>query len=372
MKYGVVSLAAAFALCAGPAFALQNVANTSQKGSLLIFPLVTVDPTNGSDTLIEITNDATSPVRVYCTYVNEKKGRVHFDFDLTGKATASWDVNTLAGDGVAPAAFPVTGNFNVSGNPAGNGYSGELNCFAVDAGDNNQISFNNLSGTATVLALADTDGRQTRQAFRYSAWAFIARGTGGLPAANNIIMGTPGTLALTGANDGKSYDACPWYNVATIMPNGAPLGNLTTLDNDLSVVSCNQDLRQDWTPFLTKLQFTVWNSHENSFEGSYQCADSVQTVPLSAADNANLVVPSNFDYSVLQTPNARFQVMGVSSTQCPGSAVAGLLGVVSSSVSVGAPGLEDQEVASNTVGAGSISGFVLWDPAGTTPFTPKK
>jgi hypothetical protein len=155
MKYGVVCLAAAFALCAGPAFALQNVANTSQKGSLLIYPLVTIDPTNGSDTLIEITNDASSTVHVYCTYLNEKKGRAHFDFDLTGKATASWDVKTLQGDGVVPAAFPITGSFNVSGYPAGNGYNGELNCFAVDAGDKNQISFNNLSGTATVLALAD-------------------------------------------------------------------------------------------------------------------------------------------------------------------------------------------------------------------------
>ena len=37
------------ALCAGPALAAQNVANTSQQGSLLIFPLINVD--RGTTTL---------------------------------------------------------------------------------------------------------------------------------------------------------------------------------------------------------------------------------------------------------------------------------------------------------------------------------
>jgi hypothetical protein len=38
------------ALCARPALAWQNVANTSQKGSLLIFPLITIDRTDLSNT----------------------------------------------------------------------------------------------------------------------------------------------------------------------------------------------------------------------------------------------------------------------------------------------------------------------------------
>src|SRR5437868_4932586 len=77
------SIAALFV--AGSAFAAQNVANTSQKGSLLIWPLITVDQSNGAsgDTLIEISNDANVGVHVECEYVNERKGRVNFDFAMS-------------------------------------------------------------------------------------------------------------------------------------------------------------------------------------------------------------------------------------------------------------------------------------------------
>jgi hypothetical protein len=40
------------------------VANTSQKGSLLIFPLVTIGGEDTSNTLIEISNDQASSVQV--------------------------------------------------------------------------------------------------------------------------------------------------------------------------------------------------------------------------------------------------------------------------------------------------------------------
>ena len=104
-------LAAAF--CARPALAAQNVANTSQKGSLLIFPLIVTDPAildatitpilDASDTFIEVSNDETAPVHVECSYINEAKGRVDFDFTLTAKATASWEALSGAGIGAPPS-----------------------------------------------------------------------------------------------------------------------------------------------------------------------------------------------------------------------------------------------------------------------------
>src|ERR1700739_3981251 len=100
---GVMLLAAA--LFSGPVWAAQNVANTSQKGSLLIFPAIDVNPEDASNTLIEISNDQTTAVQVECYYVNEKKGRVDFDFLLTPKATASWEVLTGVGTIAAPG-FP--------------------------------------------------------------------------------------------------------------------------------------------------------------------------------------------------------------------------------------------------------------------------
>ena len=254
----------AAALCSGPAFAVQNVANTSQKGSLLIYPLINVATEDSSNTLIEISNDQALPVHVECFYVNERKDRVDFDFKLTAKATFSWEVLTGSGDIAAPL-FPSGGTF--PGNPA----RGELICFAVDAASANQIAFNHLTGTATVIALADTDATQTKQAFRYNPWSFIARDATGSPAADNTIQGTAGDLQLTGANDGRSYDGCPAYNIVNFMPNGATLNGVRTIDNDLSVVSCNQDLRQDFVLHFTKLKFTEWNVNENSFTGTYIC-----------------------------------------------------------------------------------------------------
>ena len=97
------AIAALFA--ASSAFAAQNVASTSQKGSLLIWPKISID--TNVDTIVEISNDSTVSVHVECKYVNEAKGRANFDFDLTGKATASWDVRTQAGDHVTPPPFPT-------------------------------------------------------------------------------------------------------------------------------------------------------------------------------------------------------------------------------------------------------------------------
>jgi len=349
--------------------AVQNVGNTSQKGSLLIFPAITVDRENSSNTLIEISNDQSTPVHVECYYVNERKGRVDFDFKLTGKATASWEVLTGSGDIAAPL-FPITGTF-VPGNAA----KGELICFAVDAGAQNQIAFNHLTGTATVVDVFDADAAQPRQAYRYNAWAFVARDTSGNPAADNVIQGTAGDLQLTGANDGKSYDGCPSYNIVNFQPNGARLNSVLTIDNDLVGVSCNQDLRQDFTLHLTKLKFTIWNVNENSFTGTYICADSVFSVAFGPLDRTPaLFNGSNFDFSVLRTDNARYQVKGVASTQCPGppaSEAVGLLGVATASLLIGTSTGEDAEVGSTTQGAGLEAGFVLWDPAGSIPFRHK-
>jgi hypothetical protein len=374
----------AAALCARPALAAQNVANTSQKGSLLILPLISVDPTDTTNTFIEVSNDETGPVHIECSYINEAKGRVDFDFKLTAKATASWDAATGAGLSAPP--FPTNGSYTpAAGFGSVNPNRGELVCFAIDAGGANQIAFNHLTGTATVVYSDDADAEQTKQAFRYNAWSFVARNKAGLPEADYVVQGTPGVLQLTGGLAG-TYDACPAYNIATFNPNAAtdPTGTITTQDNDLSVVSCNQDLRQDFVLHLTKLQFTVWNANENSFTGSYECIDSVQTVGLAADDNTTMVARSNFDSATLRTPNARFQVQGVASSQCKGQVpteTAGLLGVITSSIGISGgtgptpilvipndPASEDAELGSTTQTAGSQSGVVMWDPAaGTVP-----
>jgi hypothetical protein len=350
----VVTAISTLLLCGGTALAAQNVANTSQKGSLLIWPLINID---SAETLIEISNDANHTVKIECFYVNERKGRVDFDFHLTGKQTVSWTVGGRYGDQVAPAAFPLHGTFTggVNGYPVTNPYRGELICFATNTAVTAQIAWNHLTGTATVT---DSSG-----SFRYNAWSFVARNAAGLPERNNVRQGTPGRLDLTGAGAG-TYDACPFYNIANFMPNGGALDGIQSISNALTVVSCNQDLRQDYDLHLTKLHFWTWNSFENSFTGAYICVDSVNTVALGAG-NPYLVNGSNFDYSVLRTPNARLQVRGIASTQCPGSENAALLGVLASETNVG-------EVASTTHTAGAATGYVLWDLGLAPPFSKGK
>ena len=354
----------ATALFSSPVLAAKNVGNTSQKGSLLIFPAIDVNPEDASDTLIEISNDNILPVQLECYYVNERKDRVDFGFLLTPKATASWDVGT--GDGtINPPPFPSGGSF-----PTGNPNRGELICFAVDFAVANQVAFNHLTGTATVLHLDDSDAAEAYQALRYNAWAFAAEG-GYTPPNDYTIMGKPGDLLLTG-NGAGTYDACPLYNIASFMPGegaagyptGSRLDNVYTIDNDLSLVSCNQDLRQDFLLHLTKLQFTVWNSNENMYTGAYVCVDSVEKVGLGGEDAPlGFVASSNFSWPTLRTTNARLQVQGVASTQCSGSENAGLIGVLTSSVELGADigSGESAELGSTTQGAGAQSGFVLWD-----------
>lgn len=79
------------------------------------------------------------------------KGRTHFDFFLSPKATASWDVLTHSGSFSVPS-FPSDGLFKTFGGPDGNNV-GELICFAVDGPPKitTQVPFNYLSGSATVI-----------------------------------------------------------------------------------------------------------------------------------------------------------------------------------------------------------------------------
>lgn len=395
-KIGVL-LSLGMTLTAGSALAGWNVANTSQKGSILIFPHITVERHRGAETLVEISNDGLGSVHILCTYVNESKGRNTFDFTMTGKQTVSWTVGDRDGDGVTPGEWPKQDG----GYRPGSHYRGELICFAVDTGANNQIAFNHLTGKATVIYgegkkrdLTDLQRMPTdvKSAFQYNAWRFVARNMRGLPADPYTVQGEPGKIKLNGM--GGHYDGCPAYNTAEFMPNGAELGPVKTKENDLAVVSCNQDLRQDFDWHLTKLSFDVWNSREQSFHTSWVCVDSVNFVPLGykrwddehshnwhGERGAEVINPGNFEYKVIKTENARFAVKGVASTQCPRSENMGLLGVLMSSVRVGDDGkpvalaesqdyAPDSIIGNTTTGAGVTTGGILWDPH-TPPAHPK-
>jgi hypothetical protein len=339
------------ALVSTSAYAAQNVANTAQKGSLLVFPAI--DVTQGATTTIRISNDSNFFVSVKCYYVNETKFRNDFLFRLTPRQAIVFDAATGAADPFGSLQEFPTAVSNAF--PTGNPFRGELICFAVNGAGSAQISHNHLSGTATVAANGGS--------YEYNSWNFAARGV-----ARGDRIGTPGQLDLTG--QAGAYDACPAYNIIHFTPTGAPgapvpmpaQGN----NRRVSVSSCLQDLRQDFVRHFTKLQMNFWNSNEVKFTGAWECANSTESFLLSEID----VLPQNASFGVLGTQAAHVQIRGVASTQCnpPVSPVVtentGIL-AVSAEVAViaGEVVLEVplHGTTANHAGVSPVVGFVMWD-----------
>jgi hypothetical protein len=354
---GAFAIAIGVLLCGSSAFAAQNVGNTSQKGSLLIFPNIDVSP--GWDTIVRISNDANTGVDLTCYYINERKGRRDFHLRLTRKQPIWFSVKNHSGT-YPVAQFPTDGTF-VTPAYSPDPTKGALLCWATDTALATQISHNHLSGNATVVfgSGAEEDGG-LQVAYTYPSWNFTAR-----DVAAGAAVGTPGRLDLTGVSG--AYDACPSYLVGHFSPDGAEIstgsgaGTEFVSTSVLSVLSCNQDLRQDFILHLTKLKLEVWNEQEVKLTGAYECADSTKWLPLVTAD----VGGENFTYAVAQSNAAQLKVKGVASTQCPivagrateNSALVGTLWTVLFSEAT-----EDIAIVGTTLnGAGAQAGFILWD-----------
>jgi hypothetical protein len=238
------------------ASAAQNVANTSQKGSLLIWPaIVTVD---GFDTIIVIGNDNTAGTTIKCLWMDWWQSVWNFEFPIT----ANQPVWFKASDG--------------TGGPSSNGVNGfgyddigELKCFAISfpvdsSAPEQQIAWNHLYGSAIVF------NAEIGIAFEYPAWAFTARGN----VATGAAVGTPGQMLLTGGGAG-TYDACPAYLIYNFFAeDGNVTGETPGLFFDETILAlspCYQDLRQDRLPTCTKAKFDIWNENERKLTGTYHC-----------------------------------------------------------------------------------------------------
>jgi hypothetical protein len=349
---GAFAIALGVLLCGSSAFAAQNVGNTSQKGSLLIFPNIDVSP--GWDTIVRISNDANTGVDLTCYYINERKGRRDFHLRLTRKQPIWFSVKNHSGT-YPVAQFPTNGTFTAFG---ADPFRGALLCWATDAALSTQISHNHLSGNATVVVSEEEDTDQG--AYTYPSWNFTARNV-----AAGAAVGTPGRLDLTGV-DG-AYDACPSYLIGHFSPafaeveTGSGAGSELVFENALSVLSCNQDLRQDFIVHLTKLQLQVWNEQEVKLTGAHECADSTKWFELYEGTD---VGRENFHYDVVQSAAAQVKVRGIASTQCvlPGrpSENSGLVGVLLTGM-VSRITEDFALVGTPLNGAGAQAGFILWD-----------
>lgn len=333
MKKSLIMLLAICFVFTGVAWvwAAQNVANTSQKGSLLIFPKVEVS--DYSDTIIEINNDYWKPVDVKCYWVDQYQHIEDFMFVITANQPVWFSARTGQGTINAP---PFIGKL------------GELKCWAVDRAGENSISFNHLYGEATIFHY------DTKQSLGYNSWNFIARGVGlGHP------VGKGGEILLTGADGG--YDACPQYLVTDFVSTGSPFAldgkTVYGVDTDLTVVPCKQDLRQDRIPTYTKLKYDIWNEDEVKYTGAYQCIKCWFEGYLHHSQNGG----EKFTYEGLHTSKGRLRITGVASTVCvPPAKPSPLLGIVFKKFYFPCGSLVESATNTNTAGYDG-TGFILWD-----------
>jgi len=295
-----------------------RVTETNQLGSLLVFPkIVTENPVpyklhplkySDVDTVVSITNtSAHSAVRVKCMYVwqecaeyacleysgdvcvNYADGEVichcgppgnyhpceeEEDVELSGgKCEYEPNICVTYAWPTSDCAFTLTPRetywFSAdSGEGSGTelcefpGEQGELKCWAVDTNDN-QIRWNYLKGEAII---ADFD---FGLAGKYNAYGFQVRGV-----KNKGIPGTPGLLELNAAVPG--YDACPdklWFNIFATDQDHDSSYDLPgrPVANDITLIPCKQDLRQEGEPTVTKAIFEVWDENEGKLTGIDQC-----------------------------------------------------------------------------------------------------
>ena len=356
-KMALASLVVISVLLAGMLNSASAVtkANTTQKGSLLIFPKIQTakDPGSGTvavDTIIYLSNDSYDGVNLKCYWVDENQTMLDFTMELGP---------------YQPVAFYA------SDSSAGLMGKGQLLCWAVDADYNAQIQFNHLSGSALIQYTAPSgfDPSPVPSAVFYNAWAYKALKDPG-PAKG----GTVGLLPL----DGKTYDASPKYLLGHYTP-GETLSATLTLQAELTLTPCRQDLRQDRTPTCTKAKFDVWNENYVKFTGACQClADWYEGFLEKMGNDPSQKGPGlggdKFTAVKLQTFAARYRVEGVKSTFCnstkgcaQGSQVNSPLVGVLLYQSQFPDAIPDRvPYAGYTLqGAGTDTrGFIKWDPPG--------
>ncbi len=323
------------------------VGNTSQQGSVLIFPKI--DVTGWRDTLISLSNGNSAPVNIECYWVDSTQ--VPYDFQFT--LTANQPIVFSAANGLScEQPYPVTiPPFNTT-----NSTVGELKCWATDANGANQISWNYLTGSAKVIDYS------WYTAYEYNAWSFtaLASTVAGTP------IGTGGTINL----DGVNYEACPQYYMGNFFAVGSDYWFFK--DTELTLVPCIEDLREERTPTYTKAIFNIWNENEVQLSGATQCVKCFFEGYLSW-------ISPDFSYNYLESSAARFRTYGQSNAVCPGTPqintpFVGLI-VESLDFSYGAVGTADSQggtivkTASTGFGSGIANtaatgvGVIKWDVA---------
>jgi len=320
-----VALTVIFALggMVSAAMALPDVGNNSVQGSLVIYPKVLVKGTKDAsgqwltldlDTVLTLTNTNSGSVNIECYWMDEFQNHSSFGWAHT-KTDPSYKY--------ASDVMRTTAVYDESLDPPVYQYDyavGEVKCWAVDAAVTNEISWNFLHGTATIFDFVKFTAEQ------YSSW--------NAPEVDSTVdtgaaLPTPGELYL----NGKEYAGCARFLYGTFFPQHAELkfySDLTpptllhqvdAFTTDITLVPCDQDLRQDYVPIPTKANFLVWDDNEFPQNTQYVCFKCWMEVTLTypAEKSGGVTKITNFDTfgNFLTTDVAYFSVQSQKSSACP-------------------------------------------------------
>jgi len=315
----------------GMSSAAQNVANDTQKGSLLIFPKI--DVSDHKDTIVRICNDYSAAVHVTCFWVNSILQNLGFDFTLYGNQCTWFSAkygNSERRQFDIPV-FPIAFGPGHPGIPAtgfADSFTGELKCFTSNADTGRPISFNHLFGTAEIMFGTDDNILM----YGYPSWNFTARGV-----ARGTGVGVNGELKLNG--QAGFFDACPAYLTTEYLP---PVMGLVQ-GTEIALVPCIQDMRQDGTGVSTKAKFDIWDMNGTKMGTAWKCVNTLfdgflapagyfgsgftpgtdpwTGLPIGAYGGSFFVL-NNFSYApncssgFCCNDNGRIRVTAVASSQC--------------------------------------------------------
>lgn len=321
-KSSVIMLVALF-LIAGFATSSMaaTVANTSQLGSLLVFPKIDTKanfnsllvPQFDRDTIITIGNNGAREVTIQCfwTYPTiqnniqatpawEPTNPPSFlEFSRLGTGVQGW-TKTIKPKSVIyfSAATGINDAFGLNLTTGGNAFpqkngslgSGALTCFAVKSTSiRRPISYNQLYGTAELInftnAINDGDAPLTylingATAWKYTAWSFRANAKAGALMVNPDATQNPNTLALKGAKG--TYDACPSvltfnYIAKRTSPYYGP-HDRGFVGTDVTLLPCTQDLRVNpvngpRVDTKTLATFKLFNANGDNFDNTSACVN---------------------------------------------------------------------------------------------------
>jgi hypothetical protein len=285
--------AAACWLVSAPAARAETFSDTG--AAVLVWPKIVVGPE--TDTVIQITNQASVPSAAHCFYVNANSRctntglacesssecfedgvfgscipgwiEINFDVLLTRDQPVAWSASSGFGGSDLPCPGGIgsrcSGNGGTRVPPVGETpFIGELKCIESDpitrlpfqCNDAQQNPCrNDLEGGATIENVAD--GSIDPQ--RYNA---IGLRTAGQNNGDN-------TLVIGGPQGQAEYQPCSEVLVFNHLFDGAidPMSDAAVAQSELSLVPCTEDFLIQRVPSVTA-QFLVYNEFEQRFSTS--------------------------------------------------------------------------------------------------------